>query len=608
MKRVASIIVFTALAILLLLTSALSLGGCGDTTTVHIIPAQAGEAEILAFKGGLISGDTLYYEVDADTDRFDLNGTLTLSEGSVWTLSLSDEGRTPVESGVVKELRGGENRYFVTVDAANGAERIYELTLFRNHFVTISYFLFGTLYETGSALTHTYLTDTPIPTAEGYDFVGWEGDDLYVEGPLRLDAIMRGKSYVATLDSLDGDRGVTTKEVTFGRSYSLGIPDRMGFIFAGWYHGASAVTDFAGDSLSGWDFACDTTLTARWLSETTSAASGDKTITPGWWGTYPQTRVTDTKVLNGLNYAAGALPTVVNQGKWTSYNYYAGGTSSNYMWYIDTTYGGARYRGVYFTSYRPNDTAGAGNTNTSNQDNNGYTPGNVYWFAYETIVWRIHRTRAVGSYTYFYMSSEKVIDAQPFRYDTEPHGSNTAPQYSSNNYHKSDIRTWLNGTFYNTAFSSTEKANTLTAEQANAGGLYLLHNTPSSANPSLYPTFWNGGLNQYCYDLNSSYSALLSNRIFLLSEQDVTTESDGYDTTIYSRDMMRRRAVTDYAQAQGAFKSTETGYKGYGSWWLRSPSYAFPMQGRVVGSQGDDQYFATVNAINGVVPGICVRV
>ena len=98
------------------------------------------------------------------------------------------------------------------------------------------------------------------------------------------------------------------------------------------------------------------------------------------------------------------------------------------------------------------------------------------------------------------------------------------------------LRTWLNGTFINNAFSSDEQA--------------MIQNTTVTA------------------DKNPSYSTPPGNnttdKVFLLS----ITEAKKY----FSSDEARKCALTDYAIAQGAETySSLTGGKEPCWWWLRSP-------------------------------------
>ena len=59
------------------------------------------------------------------------------------------------------------------------------------------------------------------------------------------------------------------------------------------------------------------------------------------------------------------------------------------MWYIDLEYNGEKYRGVYFNSYRLNQTTITNVSPVSSytyQDDAGYSLNTAYWFKYEPII------------------------------------------------------------------------------------------------------------------------------------------------------------------------------------------------------------------------------
>ena len=82
------------------------------------------------------------------------------------------------------------------------------------------------------------------------------------------------------------------------------------------------------------------------------------------------------------------MPTSSNSANWTAYYYYTDGSQRDFMWYIDKEYNGEKYRGVYFTEYRPHSRSYSG-AKYSEQDDNGYYTGVIYWFKYEPIKWSI---------------------------------------------------------------------------------------------------------------------------------------------------------------------------------------------------------------------------
>ncbi len=286
------------------------------------------------------------------------------------------------------------------------------------------------------------------------------------------------------------------------------------------------------------------------------------------FGSYPQSVVTDSSAVDALIAAAGALPTSTDIGNWTGYGFY--GSSTDYMWYIDIKHSdGEKYRGVYFVSYR-----------NSYQDYNGYYTGEVYWFKYEPISWRIlEEENGVA-----FLLCDMIIDSQDYYHSTSNRTESGTTIYP-NNYAYSNIREWLNDNFYNTAFSALEKEIIL---------LTTVDNSAASTRDE------DGNLNaasQYaCADTNDY--------VFLLSKKEVT--SDKYGFASYSTyDTARWMKSTDYAKAQGTYVSTSSDYAGNGWWWLRSPSSDFSFHARYVFIYGYANYSDVVYYRGGgVVPAL----
>ncbi len=278
------------------------------------------------------------------------------------------------------------------------------------------------------------------------------------------------------------------------------------------------------------------------------------------FGSYPQTEVTDSTLKATLNSLAGTIPTSSNAYNWTSYGYYISGSTSNYMWYIDIEEGGEKYRGVYFTSYRPYYPTNSSSTSNTYQDDNGYKASNIYWFKYEPISWTILNENNGTAL----ILCDMIIDSQQFDYD----GS------YSNNYAESTIRKWLNETFLNTAFNELQKEIILTTKVDNS-----VASTGYSSNP---------------YACENT-----EDKVFLLSYKELTT----YLTTNASR----MKKTTDYAQAQGAYTSTSSSYLGNGYWWLRSPGSSNSNYARHVYYGGFNYSFIVYYTDRGVVPALQIQ-
>ena len=315
-----------------------------------------------------------------------------------------------------------------------------------------------------------------------------------------------------------------------------------------------------------------------------------------YFGSYPQTVVTDDRVKSGLTALAGDLPTAEDSKNWTSYGYYIEGEVVDYMWYIDLAYNEVKYRGVYFTSYRPDETHRLSKAANSQQDDNGYNVSTVYWFKYEPIKWRI-LSEANGEAL---ILCEMIIDSRDYcNFDEETQQtvkySHNGGNGYANNYALSDIRAWLNDTFYNTAFSALQKEYIK---------LTTVKNDLTSANPNSDPTF----------ETRDKYVSFLcedtKDHIFLLSFQEATNDAYGYNPDMENvADPAREKIPTDYAKSQGIKVSKDTGYVGNGTyWWLRTPAEYATYSSRGVlynGAAGGGIGVSNVHV--GVVPALVIN-
>lgn len=322
------------------------------------------------------------------------------------------------------------------------------------------------------------------------------------------------------------------------------------------------------------------TLYAKWSEDvtttTTTTVSEQVYRRDGnviYFGSYPQTKITDNTITTALVNRMGAKPTPSDSGSWISYKYYINwSNTADFMWYKDLEYNGEKYRGVYFTQYRPYYTTTGSSTGNSYQDDNGFYTSTVYWFKYEPIKWRILEEKDGKAF----LLCDIAIDSQEYypSNSTSSFNHNGGNGYA-NNYALSNIRKWLNETFYNTAFNDLQKE------------LVQVTKVDNSVASTGYSS------NQYaCADTND--------KVFLLSYKEATT----YMTSSTAR----RMKSTDYAKSQGCWQSTDSSYKGNCWWWLRSPSSSSSSIARNVGSDGDiDSDYSVFNTFYGVVPALWIR-
>lgn len=288
------------------------------------------------------------------------------------------------------------------------------------------------------------------------------------------------------------------------------------------------------------------------------------------FGEYPQSQVTDSAVIDALTANAGTLPTELYSANWQSYGYYISGKIVDFMWYIDIEYDGGKYRGVYFTNYRPSSIVSDSSQNTSYQDDNGYYVNTAYWFKYEPIKWRI-LTESDGK---AFLLADIALDSQEY-YITSSGSTreiNEATIYE-NNYAYSTIRTWLNETFYNTAFNDLEKQAILST---------TVDNSEVSTGYSNHP--------YYC---ENTYD-----KVFLPSYAEI--EENLTSGTL-------ERSCSDYAKSQGCEASTLSGKEGNCWWWLRSPHYANSCRVRYIYYGGNARYYYNVYSVgSGIVPALWI--
>lgn len=306
------------------------------------------------------------------------------------------------------------------------------------------------------------------------------------------------------------------------------------------------------------------------------------------FGAYPQMKVTDVTLTTALTSAAGALPTASNSQGWTSYKYYISSSNdTDYMWYQDVVYGGNIYRGVYFTSYRPYSTRYSSVTSYIYQDDNGYIKSTVYWFAYEVLNWIVLEENNGEAF----LLCNSIIDCQEYYHNSTEIRTINGVSIYPNNYAESNIRKWLNETFYKTAFTSLQQSLIKVTK---------VDNGAKSTNPYGKPAKWNSGVNKYaCANTND--------KIFLLSEEEATNPNYGFssdqdDNGIKSA---RIRKTSDYAQSQGCYTKTSSSSLGNGWWRLRSPYYDHYYDARHIYIDGNTNYFGDVNVTSGgVVPAL----
>jgi hypothetical protein len=302
--------------------------------------------------------------------------------------------------------------------------------------------------------------------------------------------------------------------------------------------------------------ACASSLLLSLTAMTGCSEGKENTIT---LGRYPQAKVSDDTLISALNAKAGTLPTETDTYKWTDYGYYIDGEASSYMYYIDVDQdndGSYDYRGVYFTEYRSYWTSES-DSDGEEQSTNGYSTNTVYWFEYNPITWKVLTTSDDNKAL---VLTSLILDAQDYNYTNEERsdvkdyqGNTSTSTVYANNYMYSHIRSWLNDTFYETAFSTAEKQRIETT---------TVDNSASSTND----------------DSNEYACSDTKDKMFLLSNKEAETYC--------SSDSKRIAQGTDYAKSQGLWVYTKNRNNGNSCYWFRSPNEENSYYANVVGFDG----------------------
>lgn len=262
------------------------------------------------------------------------------------------------------------------------------------------------------------------------------------------------------------------------------------------------------------------------------------------YGFYPQTRVSDTAVIAELNKLS---PSQLNGWYLYDGNYYAKQTA--------TVYNNESY--VF-------------------DDGEAIVNGQEYYFKCEPICWRVLK-ESDGKYV---LLSDKLLDVGAF-YGDYLNRTVDGVTVRPNNYSQSDVRSFLNGQFYNTAFAlndsyvqiaSVDNGASTTQSASNA---YVCADTTDKV-----------FLPSYGDCLNSAYGFAVNN--------DVSTS--------------RQCKTTDYARVGGAWCSKTNGLLNNGSYWTRSPSGEFYYCAWNVNSGGYLSEYAVDGASHCVRPCITVVV
>ena len=203
---------------------------------------------------------------------------------------------------------------------------------------------------------------------------------------------------------------------------------------------------------------------------------------------------------------------------------------------------------------------------------NGIENGQEYYFKVMPIKWRILQPYPENGYNKATLFAENILANRA--YDSSNDGNESK-------YADSELRTWLNRDFYYAAFTVKDRIDITEVDNSAAS------------------TGWQS---------NGFATENTEDKVFVLSRQESVTGAYGFSTSYTEYDSARRKVVTDYARATGAFMNTDSTYngcKGTGFYWLRSPYNYYGHNAHFVYFYGSSSNHYNVNTTYfGVVPAI----
>lgn len=460
--------------------------------------------------------------------------------------------------------------------SSNGAWKYTSDKTFIAHWTiinySISYTLNGGTNNSSNPSSYTVEDDVSFfaPSKTGYTFIGWfDGDNKVTgiphgsTGVVNVEARWSADLHTLSVTSEDTTKG--TVAITFGSGYSdesiTVVATPVGdFVFKGWYHESTKVSDAAtytfimptnDYSLVAYFF----TKAEKEEEELWNIAHGviptlsndGKTIT---YGLYPQTNINDSSLISALN----SLTTPESNG-----------------WYL--------YEGEYYTK------VSASPYRSSYKFDNGSTivSGTTYWFKCEPIKWNV----LSNNNDEYYILSSVLLDAHCYYdynsagYKQDGYRTIGSEKIYHNNYEYSDIRTWLNNDFYNSAFA--------------LGNSHIQTTTVDNSAATI-----DSSSNKYvCKNTQD--------KVFLPSYQDYINSSYGFSTSTGGTDTRYCR-TTDWARARGAYYNTSSSYLYNGDYLTRSPSSGYSYAAWFVLDFGILSYINVDFTYLSVRPGLTIKI
>ena len=215
------------------------------------------EEDKIIFSTLQVNGTDVYGKVSNTTTTFSFLNEVEISGNATYTVSLDIYGMQGVATKTVA-LAVGDNTFYVLETIGNDI-KLYTVTIRRRPMYTVTFETNGGTAVEAQTVEEDSKVTIPATTKTGYTLAGWDYDlNTAITGNTTITASWTANEYTITYDANGGSVDNTKQTVTYDAEYTVAVPTRTGYTFAGWYYGETLYQDGV------WSDANDITMTAKW--------------------------------------------------------------------------------------------------------------------------------------------------------------------------------------------------------------------------------------------------------------------------------------------------------------------------------------------------------
>ncbi len=288
----AGALLLTLIPITLFLAGVITFPNDDQTQPVAKITEPTG----LLIDGAKSDGSAFYASLPNADDFYDFEKTVTVMDGAVWLVSADIQGTQILGSKV--SLSVGDNVFYIGV-LCGDRSKIYSVTLRRRPVFSVTFNSRGGSEVANEIIEEGFSVIKPAdPTLKGYDFWCWnrDGTEYNFDSPVYSDLVLvakwQPKTFTVSYRSKVGRIEVDCEQIPYNSWFVPPVPeDTDRFEFLGWYMGSEEIKPAV------YDFECDITLTAKWISKEFEIENG---VVTGFKQGFENLAVVDIPEENGI--------------------------------------------------------------------------------------------------------------------------------------------------------------------------------------------------------------------------------------------------------------------------------------------------------------------